>query len=162
MAEPIFFAFCNEGVKNFSELFQKNRFGTSMSDSLRILSESTVSGIDLYDTWLDGIHHLTDESFKISRQVADGKQAEPDGFMNAYSQMYEKLADRLIQTIKDTAFESFEPFVNALKNSADFKNNGHVMKSLMQSGIDMSVSMVKTMKILSDSMNPQRREAAAV
>ncbi len=138
----------NDGLKNFSEFFQKNKFGhtVSIAEILRSLSENTVAGLELYDTWLEGIHNLTSESFKLCRKVTDGKQTDTDDLMNACGQIYENLADKMAEAIRDTPFESFDPLVKELKKSADFKHNGHVMKSLIQPGIDMSISMMKLFK----------------
>lgn len=135
----------NDGLENFSEMFLKNRFGQTVSigETLRILSKNTASGVELYDTWSAGIHHLTDESFKICRKVADGEQTDAGDLMKTYARMYENLADRMTDAIKDTPFDCF---AEAVKNSAAFKNNGHIMKSLIQPGIDMSISMMNMLR----------------
>lgn len=137
------------GLKNFSELFNafsgKNNFqeAVSVTETLRILSKSALSGIEIYDAWLEGVHDLTRESFTICRKAVDGEKADTECILNATSEMCQNLTGRMMQAVKDTPFEAtVEPGLKAVQKSMDFKNNGNMMKSILQPGIDMSVSMM--------------------
>ncbi len=137
-----------DGLKNFSELFTafggKNHFkgSVSLTEVLRILSKNAVSGIEIYDAWLEGLHDLTRESFTICRKVADGEKSDTECILNATSAMCQNITNRMMQAVKDTPLEVIEPSLKAVQKSTDFKNNGYMMKALLQPGIDMSVSVI--------------------
>jgi hypothetical protein len=128
----------------FTAFYGKNPFQapTSMPEAFRILSKTATAGIEIYDAWLEGLHDLTKQSFMLCRKVAEGEKSDTECILNATSDMCEKVTDRMMQAVKDTPFEAFEPGIQAIRKSTDFKNNGYVMKSLLQPGIDMSVSMI--------------------
>lgn len=151
-----------DGLKNFSELFTsfegKNHFqgAVSMTEALRILSKSAVSGVEIYDAWLEGLHDLTRESFTLCRKAVEGEKADTECILNATSEMCQNVTDRMMQAVKDTPFEAaIEPSLKAVQKSMDFQNNGNMMKAILQPGIDMSVSMItmfRSYKNASESM----------
>jgi hypothetical protein len=141
-----------DGLKNFTDFFNafngKNYFqgAASATDAFRILSESSVSGVEIYDAWLQGLHDLTSESFNICRKVAEGEKVDTECILNATSEMCENVTNRMMQAIKDTPFEAIEPSLKAVQKSTDFKNNGYMVKAILQPGIDMSVSMITMLR----------------
>lgn len=145
----------NDGMKNFSEFLRKNRFGQTVSigETLRMLSKSTESGVALYDIWSEGIHNLTDESFKICRKLADGEQTEAGALMKTYARIYENLADRMADAIRDTPFECFDALAKTVKNSAEFETNNDIIKSVIQPGIDMGILMMNMFTTSCNSMS---------
>jgi hypothetical protein len=141
-----------DGLKNFSEFFTvfngKNPFqgAVSMTESFRILSKSASAGVEIYDAWLEGLHDLTQESFTVCRKVTEGEKADTECILNATSEMCENVTSRMMQAVKDTPFEVIQPNLEAIQKSTDFKNNGYMVKALLQPAIDMSVSMITMLK----------------
>lgn len=143
-----------DGLKNFSDFFTafngKNNFqeAVSMTEALRILSKSATAGIEIYDAWLQGLHDLTEESFRLCRKVSEGEKADTECILNATSEMCENLTNRMMQAAKDTPIEAS---LQAIWKSADFRKNGYMMKALLQPGIDLSVSMITMFRSYKDA-----------
>lgn len=143
----------------------KNSFqgAVSVPEIFRVLKESATAGVEIYEVWLDGLHNLTEENFMLLRKVADGAKADSESILNATSQMYENLSDRISKAARDMPFEAaIGQTVQAIRKSTDFKKNGYVMKALLQPGIDMGIFMANMFKTscssLSDMISGQRPE----
>ena len=134
----------NDGLKNIAEFWQKNGLCPpfSLNEVIHSVTKNACSGLEIYKEWISVLSQVSDDSMVMWQKAMKGEKTDTETFLQSSAQKCEDLTDQMMQRIKDTPFENMEPVLKSVKDAMNFKKNGHLLKSLIQPGLEMSLIML--------------------
>ncbi|MEZ4525111.1 MAG: hypothetical protein R2941_04240 [Desulfobacterales bacterium] len=96
----------------------------------------------MYKEWIRVVSQVSDDSMMMWQKAIKGEKTDTENFLKSSAQKCEDLTDQMMRHIKDTPFETMEPMLKSVKEAMNFKKNGHLLKALIQPGLEMSLFMM--------------------